>query len=203
MWKLLSDRDRKQVRKDKKAAAAGPTPEMGSLTILTTPGIGAYSCGACARYGRESDDASIPGNCSARGIPPDAMPCSMDPKDSWFTPVTRPLTVTKALFTLDLQDALILAAVLPQRIDELLLQAELKLPYRVGEQVSFIHEQTLMTAEITGFDATFVHVTVGDAELLLPHPSVLPAKRTAPTKPMPAPVQDPAQDRLTDQEPMV
>lgn len=178
MWKLLNDRDRTAIR----AAEKEPHNEMGpQLVIITTPGHGGYSCANCYHYGHEGN-ANTPTMCAARGIPPDAMPCTFSPKrpEMYFQPVVN---VQPTLGKLDLEHALLLSVALPRKIGELVQQEALKLPYRVGEMVSFIHEQTFVTGEVAGFDETFVNVLFAGDELMLPHSTVIPAKRIKPDQP--------------------
>jgi len=172
MWKLLSKRDRRNVRQ-----AEGAEPS--TLTVLTTSGIGAYSCVNCQRYNHAPQDGEGPGNCVAQGIPPDTMPCAFSPKkpELYFLPNTVPVPVGKALLSMDLPEMLIMRALLGRQIDLLVAREALNLPYRPGEQVTFVHNQMLKTAEVLDFDRDTVTVRVDDTELALPHATVIPPKR--------------------------
>lgn len=179
MWKLLSERDRKSVRSDEKdAAEAGLQRTVPH--VITTPGIGTYVCSSCVNYGQAGAGPDPEKSCSQAGVPPDCMPCAFSPKkpERWFKPVpdaARP--AQQSARSLDLPNALILLAILPNHIDQLIKVEELKLPYRQGDSVSFIYRQQLMSAEVLSFDESCVHVEVEGEPLALPHETVIPPKR--------------------------
>lgn len=179
MWKLLSERDRRTYRKTEKDAAEAGL-EINQPVVITTQGIGAYVCSGCAHYSVAGNGPDPLKSCGQHGVPPDAMPCAFSPKkpEKFFTPTgLAGLAAKQTVARLDLQTALVLRCTLPDHIDQLVRQEELKLPYRVGESVSFVYNQTLMSAEVLGFDELCVHVEVNGEALSLPHPTVIPPKR--------------------------
>jgi hypothetical protein len=177
MWKLLSKRDRRQIRK----AEADSDKDSLPLVVPTTAGIREYSCVNCQRYSHDAGSDS----CAAKGIPPDTMPCALSPHhpERNFVPLpetaARPLRLLGAL---DLPQMLILNALLDRQIELLLAKDALNLPYRPGDLVTFVHDQTLQTAEVLDFDRDQVTVRLAGAELSLPHATVIPPRRNGQTK---------------------
>ena len=174
MWKLLSKRDRQATKE------ARQNPEA-PLTVLTTAGVGQYVCGQCRHYGVGSEERN---SCSQLGVPPDSMPCTLNPKRPLFEPAVVPAQIARVLGAMSLAEMATMSALLPNQIELLLRKERLNLPYRVGDHVGFVHNQTLVDGTVVDFDAENVTVLVDGAEVSLAHALVIPPKRTAaPTQP--------------------
>lgn len=178
MWKLLSGRDRHQIKLDEQTDS--PQGLHQSPHVITTSGVGHYSCQNCQHYRQPGPDHEK--SCADHGVPPDAMPCGWSPKkpEMHFLPIMGAASPMSALETLDLQGTLVLATMLPKRVETLVRQEALKLPYRVGDHVGFVYRQTLVSAKIVDLDQESVHVDHEGEPLALPHETVIPKSPIVP-----------------------
>lgn len=169
MLKLLNTKDR---------AVLDGNPK--GLVILTTQGVGAYSCSHCRHYNSVNQGGPTDQTCASLGVAPDAMPCGFSAKrpDRFFSPLPEAGPNAKRLMgRASLEDALLMLAMLPAHIQSVAEAERLKLPYRRGDAVSLIHDHALKRGVVVGFNAEHVWVEVGGGQpMMVPHNTVLPSK---------------------------
>jgi len=171
MWKLLSKLDKDNVKAATQANEA--------LPILTTAGVENYACEGCKFFHNPGGPAGDKG-CMPVGIPPDAMPCTYAPKDPgrYFSALPHHAGgVKKALSHLSYSELLILSAMLPAHIQNQSRVANLKLPYKIGQSVTFVYDRAIRSAEILQLDPDFVWVEVDGESVSIPHKMAIPAKK--------------------------
>ncbi len=176
MWKLLSKMDRKNVNANEQSTTAP------RLVVLTTAGFGSYSCAGCSNYGVAGQGPDPETSCASAGVPPDAMPCSWSAKQPghWFRPLPQNAAASnKIMERLSLEQLLVLNTLIPPRIELLVEQHKLSLPYGPGDTVNLVHNSTLVEGVVVNFGAENVVVTVADETLSLPHTAVIPKRKNA------------------------